>query len=261
MSKSSFLDHDDPVPSYDESVYSAQPRSALHQRLDQVRLDRVRDILSTHVDPLLEAQADSGLYKTVFLLIPSNVSSLQPQASEQSSYSTPKEPEVLGFASTDVVHLVRLKGEEHTLQFWRQPAVVEELTVNLRMRLELGGHRVEQDTSHASVPDPTPPVEPTPPSPLEKKKSSSWFRSSSKPKKQSRSWLNPTIPSEAIVIDHKLGWRGKHEEASENKSLARGSVRVNVEWKEVCVRVENELGLYETRKGPGICLSVEFGSR
>lgn len=266
MSKSSFLDHDDPVPSYEETTgtYSAQPRSPLHQRLDQVRLDRVRDILSTHVDPLIEAQAASGLYKTVFLLIPSNVDSLQPNTSDQySSYSIPKEPEVLGFASTDVVHLVRLKGEEHTLQFWRQPAVIEELAVNLRMRLELSGHRVEQDTDHASVSSPTPPVtEPTspPPPPVETKKSSSWFRSS-KPKKESKSWLEPTVPSEAIVTDHKLGWRGKHEEANQTKPLPRGSVRANVEWKEVCMRVENELGLYETRKGPGVCLSVEFGSR
>lgn len=260
MSKSSFLGHDDPVPSYEESLYSAQPRSALHQQLDQVRLDRVRDILSTHVDPLIEAQAASGLYKTVFLLIPSNVDSLQPNTREQSSYSTPKEPEVLGFASTEVVHLVRLKGEEHTLQFWRQPAVVEELAVNLRMRLEQGGHRVEQDTNHASVSNPTPPAEPTPPTPVEKKKSSGWFRSN-KPKKESKSWLDSTIPSEAIVADHKLGWRGKHEEANQNKPLPRGSVRANVEWKEVCVRVENELGLYETRQGPGVCLSVEFGSR
>lgn len=256
MSKSSFVDRDDPVPSYEESIHSTQPRSALHQRLDQVRLDRVRSILSEHVDPLIEAQAASGLYKTVFLLIPSNVDSLQPHASEQAPYSTPRKPEVVGFAPTDVVHLVRLKGEEHTLEFWRQPAVIDELAVNLRMHLEQSGHRVEQDT----VSNPAPPVVPTPPTPTETKKTSSWFRS--KPKKQSKSsWLECTVPSEATVTDHKLGWRSKNEEASDSKSLPRGSVRVVVEWKEVCVRVENELGLYESRKGPGVCLSVEFGSR
>ncbi|KAH8695978.1 hypothetical protein BGW36DRAFT_179583 [Talaromyces proteolyticus] len=262
MSKSPFQYAEDPVPSYEESVRSTPTRSplpqqTLPQQLDDARLSRVRNILSTYVDPLLAAQGASGIYNAVFLLIPSNVDSLQQQqSSSEYSYSTPKEPEVVGFASTDVVKLIRLKGEEHTIEFWRQPAVIEELGKGLRMRLEMSGHRVEKNESPEPVPEPAP-SKPTSPPPSEKK-ASGWFRS--KPKKQSKSWLNSTIPSEATITDHKLGWREKHEDVDLSKPLRRGLVRVRVEWKEVCLRVENELGLFETRKGPGVCLLVDVGS-
>ncbi len=41
--------------------------------------------------------------------------------------------------------------------------------------------------------------------------------------------------------------------------LPGGEARVHVEVKEVCLRVENEMGLYETRSGIAVVVSVELG--
>lgn len=41
--------------------------------------------------------------------------------------------------------------------------------------------------------------------------------------------------------------------------LRGGEARVHVEVKEVCLRVENEMGLYETRSGIAVVVSVELG--
>lgn len=272
MSKSSFhsqLDDSDPVPSYEESIGSGAVAcsrwtpATLHQQLDEARLFRVRDILSTYVNPLLEAQGAPGVHKTIFLLVPSNVHSLQDQprdAEHSSSCPRPKEPVVVGFMSTDVVKLIYLKGEEHTAEFWRQPAVMEELATNLRMRLKMSGHRVEEDHLATEFPLLTKdsPAESVPSPHNNKKSSSRWF--SSKSKKPRNSLWEITAPSEAIIVDRQLGWRSPHESTTANKVLSRGEMRVSVEWKEICLRVENAVGLYDTRKGPGICLSVEVGA-
>ncbi|EEA25962.1 hypothetical protein TMatcc_005787 [Talaromyces marneffei ATCC 18224] len=275
MSKSSFNPQpEDPVPSYEESTGSSTATTwtpaTLHQQLDDTRLTRVRNILSIYVDPLLSVQGASGIYKAIFLLVPSNVDSLQRQhvADYLSSYSPPKEPEVVGFSAMDVVKLIRLKGEENTVEFWRQPAVMEELATNLRMRLKLSGHRVEEDMLESPPPPPPPLPPPTtvqgPSTPAKEKKSGGWFRSKPKKAEITKSLWETTAPSEATIIDQKLGWRATHEglpsNALNNKPLSRGTVRVLVEWKEICLRVENAVGLYDTQKGFGICLSVEVGA-
>ncbi|KAL1967846.1 hypothetical protein VTN77DRAFT_2535 [Rasamsonia byssochlamydoides] len=255
MSKANFAaPADDAVPSYEESIRSspstliqrARWQGPLHQQLDETRLRRIHSILSTYVDPLLMEQAASGLYKSVLLLIPSNVPSLQNEA-KADPYSPPKEPEIVGFPSDEVVKLVRLDGEEYTLEFWRQPAVMDELGSSLRARLALSGHRVE--------------AEPDPSASPESQKSSI---SASSPTTSKKSFWGRTKKSfsqtEAYIVDRKLGWRADDENYPKDKVLPKGQVRVRVQWREVCLRVENQLGLYETRKGPGICLTVEVGS-
>lgn len=272
MSKSSFNPQpEDPVPSYEESTGSstatAWTPATLHQQLEDTRLTRVRNILSTYVDPLLAVQGASGIYKTIFLLVPSNVDSLQQQYAPDysSSYSTPpKEPEVVGFSTTDVVKLIRLKGEENTVEFWRQRAVMEELATNLRMRLKMSGHRVEEQTLDSPPPPPPPTTTQEPSTAVKEKKSGGWFRSKPKKAEKTKSLWETTAPSEATIVDQKLGWRATHEGLPSNtpsdKPLSRGTVRVLVEWKEICLRVENAVGLYDTQKGYGICLSVEVGA-
>jgi hypothetical protein len=77
---------------------------------------------------------------------------------------------------------------------------------------------------------------------------------------EAKEFFETTVSSEAIVTDQQLRWCGKDEEHhNRNRPLAKGVIRVRVEWKEVCLRMENEMGLYENHKGPGICLSVEVG--
>ncbi|OKL61417.1 hypothetical protein UA08_03681 [Talaromyces atroroseus] len=229
----------DPVPSYEESIASGWTPATLHQQLDDARLSRVRDVLSTYIDPLLASQSASGIYKTVFLLVPCNVTSLPPL--ESSSYS---QPEIVGFASTEVVKLVRLKGEEHTVEFWRQPFVLDELAASLRMRLAMSGHRVAGESTNP------PPVVVEPAHSGSRK----WFRSSKTKKAKSSLWA-ATAPSEATIIDRKLGWR-----SDTSNSVSTGEVRVHVEWTEICLRVENAVGLYETQKGAGVRILCVFCS-
>lgn len=246
---------DDPVPSYDESVYSTSinrgkggvfvTSSPLHRHLDEERLRRVQSILTAYIDPLLLIQGSSGLYKSIFLLIPSNVYSLQADTANNDPYSAPKEPEIIGFSSSDVVKLIRLAGEEHTIEFWRQPAVLEELRSSLKARLAASGHRVEQEASSPATAPVTVEV-PKPQSP-QIKKSSFWGRSKER-----------APPEPYKVEDLKLGWRAEHEDYQTNKP-ARDEVRVTVQMKEICLRVENQMGLYETCRGQGIVLSVEVG--
>ncbi|EED21846.1 hypothetical protein TSTA_090860 [Talaromyces stipitatus ATCC 10500] len=268
MSKSSFNPQvEDPVPSYEESIGSSTATSwaaaTLHQQLDDTRLTRVRDILTTYVEPLLAVQGASGIYKTIFLLVPSNVDSLQQNhvssSDYSSSYSQPKEPEVVGFPATDVVKLIRLKGEEHTVEFWRQPAIMEELASSLRMRLKTSGHRVEEQSM--IEPNATQVSQSESNRVRVNEKKSGWFKSKARKPEKPKSLWTTTAPSEATIIDQKLGWRATHEGLSVtnsiDKPLSRGTVRVLVEWKEICLRSENAVGLYETQKGPGICLSVE----
>jgi hypothetical protein len=257
MSKATFLAdrNEDPVPSYEESISSTSVHTGesgtcmsvppLHRHLDEERLRRVQSILTTHIAPLLLIQGASGLYKTIFLLIPSNVYSLQINQTREDSYSAPKEPEILGFSSTDFVKLVRLSGEEHTIEFWRQPAVLEELGLCLKARLVAGGHRIEQDEpSPTRLPIETEVVNHQSP---QSKESSFWRRGKTR------------TPSEPYQVeDLKLGWRTEHENLQTNKP-PRDEVRVTVQMKEICLRAENQMGLYETYKGQGIVLSIEVG--
>src|ERR1700733_1326398 len=92
---------EDPVPSYEESIHSASVHrekggrlvasSPLHRQLDDERLRRVQSILTRYVDPLLFIQGTSGLYKSIFLLIPSNVHTLQVKSGHNDADATSKE--------------------------------------------------------------------------------------------------------------------------------------------------------------------------
>ncbi|KAK2762669.1 hypothetical protein FQN54_000843 [Arachnomyces sp. PD_36] len=254
------------APSYEESISSPPPlnnqdsktslplshntpQAPLPSHLTETRTQRISSILSTYIDPLLISQGSSGLYKTTFLLVASNDPTLQPQAS---SYSTPKEPEVIGFPSDEIVKIVRLKGEENNLEFWRQPPVVAELESALKSRLAASGHRLEQPAGEYN---PLAPHSPTPDETHDasKKPESKSFWGRSRDKLRS---------SEAFVVDRKLGWRAEEprEDNTPKGKVPTGLVRVVVSWKPVSTRVENEMGLYETKNGTGLCISIEVGS-
>ncbi|KAI4273349.1 MAG: hypothetical protein LQ337_004698 [Flavoplaca oasis] len=46
---------------------------------------------------------------------------------------------------------------------------------------------------------------------------------------------------------------------ADKEPLANGQARLLVEVKEVCLRIENEMGLYETRSGMAVVVCVELG--
>ncbi len=57
-----------------------------------------------------------------------------------------------------------------------------------------------------------------------------------------------------IAGSNEANWR-----SIERTPLSDGEARVSAEVTEVCLRVENELGLYETRSGKALVVKVEFG--
>ncbi|EGE81871.1 hypothetical protein RJZ56_001583 [Blastomyces dermatitidis] len=265
---------DDPAPAYEESlpsvVYnkdtvkdipsSSQSRLPLSTQLADTRTQRVDAILTKYVEPLLLSQGASGLYKTTFVLVPSSVSSLQDAVSN--AYTTPEEPQIVGFPSNEVVKLIRLQGEENAMEFWRQPAVVAELDSALKAKLAASGHRLYQPSSSgemtsevvdaASSPAPAPePAAKT----IATTKKSFWGRTKDLYASKGQDLRD------VVIVDRKLGWRasGEHDANAPGK-IPTGLVDVSIVWKEVCLRIVNEMGLYESKKGPALCMTVEVGS-
>ena len=62
-------------------------------------------------------------------------------------------------------------------------------------------------------------------------------------------------PSSATIA----GSRNVDWKSQERKVLGEGEAKVSAEVEEVCLRIENEMGLYETRTGRAIVLRVEIG--
>lgn len=60
--------------------------------------------------------------------------------------------------------------------------------------------------------------------------------------------------SSRIAGSQNVDWKGV-----ELKSVTEGQARVTAGIKEVCLRIENEMGLYETRTGRAVVVKVELG--
>lgn len=132
----------DGLPSYSESVRSPQQHSSpsnLHQNITAARTSVISSLLTTHVTPHLHQSALSGLSSTTLILVPSNVSSLQPPSEIGSN--GPSET-IVGLPSADNLTMVRLHGQENSLEFWRQLAVMQELGQQIRTHLRNSGHRI-----------------------------------------------------------------------------------------------------------------------
>jgi len=258
--------NNDDIPTYEESVKQGatntstpgsegkaqdEPKS-LTQQLSNVRSHRIHAIISTYIDPLLQAQSLSGLFKTTFVLVPSNTHALQrtSQANKDSSdiiegsgdaISSNSQEAIVGFPSQDYVKMVRLNGEEYTLEFWRQPVVIEELDTALKARLQASGHSVAEIGAASQQSQATsPPVK----SPKAKRGFFGWKSSTAQD-------VAPPAPSPVSGG----GWRFEKEDV-----LDAGHVRVKVGLQDVCLRVVTEMGLYETRTGKAVVVNIEIGS-
>jgi hypothetical protein len=264
-----FNNEGDPIPPYSESSNDSYSDSKvpspnnqalpLHAQLAKSRSYRITQVIKTYIEPLLLSQAASGLSKTTFLLVPSNVAALQnPRTSNPSPFDDVIEgtgtahnngagdhqDEIVGFPESEYVKLVRLHGSDHTSEFWRQPPVLQELESSLKARLASSGHTIWQP----SAPPPSVPAEADSPT---AKKSSFWFRSKGK----SVSGSADPPAEEDPTRDMKLGWRAE----GEGVKVGFGETRVTLGLKEVCLRVVSEMGLYETKTGTAVAIGVEVG--
>ena len=253
--------HDDPVPSYEESVQQgaaqlsssdgkSKPSSELPQslveRLSSIRLLRINAIINAHINPLLVQQADSGLYKSVFILVPSNSTTLQAQDTSndiiersEDSIGSSRSEEIIGFREGEYVKLIRLHGDEYNAEFWRQPAVISELNDALQTKLRSAGHRI------AAIPGTQPPSETaniitSPSSTTPKKNYFGWRK-----KEKEIAAVSRNVPAS--------GWRFEKEEA-----LTNGEVRIKTGLQDVSLRVQSEMGLYETKTGKAVVVSFEM---
>lgn len=102
----------------------------------------------------------------------------------------------------------RLHGQENSLEFWRQVAVMQELKQQLRIHLQDLGYGVIADNETS----------------LQGPKSSD------------------------------ADWR-----TTQTETLGNGEVSVQVETREICLRTENYMGLYETKTGKALVVKVTFG--
>ncbi|KAL1861107.1 hypothetical protein Plec18167_002809 [Paecilomyces lecythidis] len=146
---------DEAAPTYEESLDASRfvyreekkessrrpPSFSLGKQLEEARARRIEDMLETYVNPLVFSLGQTGLYKNTFFLVPSNVIALQ-----TTSMST--ETKILGFPDGSPASLIWLIGEEHTLEFWRQPAAMKELESCLKAHLVGTGHNLEDEVSN-----------------------------------------------------------------------------------------------------------------
>ncbi|KAI1909204.1 hypothetical protein LOZ39_001878 [Ophidiomyces ophidiicola] len=245
---------DDPAPSYEESVsspsftgstpkhgFDSAPPMPLQSQLADTRCHRINSILSTYVDPLLLSQGLAGLYKTTFVLVPSTVSALQDAVSN--AYTESLEPQVVGFPMNEVVKLIQLRGEEYAMEFLRQPAVVAELESSMKARLVTSGHRIYEPSDQQSETTVQSAKVQAP------KKVGFWKR------------VRALDTHDDEIQDRKLGWRAEEPQAQGSPGkVPTGLVKVSIQWKDVALRIANEMGLYESRRGPALCISVEVGT-
>ncbi|KAL9137881.1 MAG: hypothetical protein Q9175_000908 [Cornicularia normoerica] len=206
----------DGLPSYSESVRSSQQRTShsyLPQKIAAARTAVISSLLTTYITPHLHGSALSGLASTTLILVPSNVSSLQPPGKigsktlSDSEDGLPRET-VVGFPSAENLTMVRLHGLENSIDFWRQLAVIQELGQQLRTHLLNSGHRVIGDDETSTQ--------------------------------------GPSFPN--------ADWR-----TVQKVTLGAGEVRTRVETREICLRLENDMGLYETRTGKAVIVKVDVG--
>lgn len=239
--KDEFQDIDDPVPSYEESSRltnhttsdSKAPRQNLQTQLAEARSNRIRSVLAAYIEPLFDAQILNCVASSTFILIPSDSLNNLQNISAKDLTGLPE------FARSAVV--VHLHGPENEAAFWLQPAIVEQLTSDLKCRLASSGYRLEDALGEVQKP-----------AVVATTTKSSWlkrnlgFGQQSDPTASTRHW--------------KLGWRPEDEEGETNKKLALDEMRVRAKVKEVSVMTESELGLLLTETVKAVWLLIEIGT-
>ncbi|MCJ1328737.1 hypothetical protein MMC10_005414 [Thelotrema lepadinum] len=228
-------------PAYSEYAPSpALSPSTLPQHLTEVRTIRLNNTITDQILPQFQTAVTSGLSNTTLVLLPSSAEDSQQSLDAKSSSSA---PEVLGFPSTENVSVIRLEGEENTLEFWRQLTVARELESMLKSHLDASGHRVW-------VPRPTmrSPTAADKLSSTDAKQGGQFFR-----RKQSSSRSNvSTSPTGTGYLE--ASWASPRPEP-----LSPGEIRVDVQLKDIPMRIVTDMGLYETRTGKGVVVKMEIG--
>ena len=197
----------DHLPSYEESISARQAQPAtISDSRTRARTALVTSLLETHVMKHLDGIAMIGLSSTTLVLVPANVSILQPAPNTSTKPSTTFPGEkIVSFASSENPSILRMQRPELSFEFCRQPAVIQEIHQQLCAHLERDGHRMVKTKRGEG---------------------------------------------QAVTTD----WK-----AAEGCSLVDGEASITVAIEEVCLRIETDMGLYETRSGKALVIKTEIG--
>ena len=200
----------DRLPSYSESVSTR----LIPQNIAQARSALISDLVQSVIAPQFYANALSGLSSSTLLIVPTNVPSLQPdQPTRDPEKSMPNTAfpgeTIVGFPSTENVKLMRLQGQENSLGFWSQFAVILELKHQVQLQLHGEGYQIAEDEV-----------------------------------------ISVNSPSRASTVE----WR-----TIEKRHLQTGQASVEAAVREICLRCENPMGLYETRTGQALVVKIDVG--
>ena len=197
----------DQPPSYGESIASPHhsPRP-LESNLAAARGALVMSLVTTHIEPHLHTTLLSGLASTTLVLVPSNVSSLQPSPGSLKDTTTKFPGEkVVSLPSSENLTVARLREQESSLEFLRQPPVLQKITEQLCMYLDREGYC-------------------------------------------------------KIAVEQGMMWsrEGGLLAAEDEAETGRAEAALQVKIIDVCMRVESEMGLYETRNGKCLIVKLEI---
>ena len=176
----------------------------VESNLATARAALVSSLVGTRIRPHLQTAALSGLSSTTLIMVPSNVSALQPSpGSNKDSTSTFPGEKVVSLPSSENPTVIRLGEQENSLEFLRQPAVLQTMTDQLCRYLDGEGYQ--------------------------------------------------KIAVElGKVWSHAGGLLLVSEQEAEGADAA-----LRVEVKTVSLRVESDMGLYETRSGKCLIVKLE----
>ncbi|MCJ1349306.1 hypothetical protein MMC31_007542 [Peltigera leucophlebia] len=220
------------LPSYSESSTTTQhsPFSPFLHSVNKTRTSNIRNLLSTHILPHLYDSAGAGLSKTTLVFIPSNVSSLQPQ-SFSSSTVTDNGP--FGGAAAD--------------NFPGETIIGFPSAENLHLiRLHGAENTVDFWRQEAVIRDLN--------SQLEEEFERSGHRV------VVNAMTGGASAAEREILARRESIRNSQWMSTKQKVVGPGEVDIGVECREVSLRVENEIGLFETRSGKAVIVRVEVGS-
>jgi len=149
-----------PLEDHDSSSKETPPLT-LSQKLQKRRTEIqkrnteiVTKFIAEHIEPLLEAQINSALSKTMYLFIPSDteqeeLTNLIPENKNIVEGFGGREksgPYISKLNTTEYIKVIRLIAQEYSLEFWQQSEVMKELNERLKLRLQINGEKLAETT-------------------------------------------------------------------------------------------------------------------
>lgn len=154
----------DPPPSYSDSICDSIAALSLSDRplppkITETRSDLIRSLLNNHIRPHLYDPALRKFSTRTLVLVPSDVLNPHPVPvvpADPGSYINPFHgsqnstgfinERIIGFPSSANPLLIRLHGDENTLEFWHQHTVVRDLESRVQVDLSHAGYGVVKRT-------------------------------------------------------------------------------------------------------------------